>query len=249
MTGSTVRRIDDSGQSTAEGRPAALNWPELSSALDQNGWAAIPGLLDEAQCAALRARYGRPEGFRSRVVMERHGYGRGEYRYFDYPLPEPVAGLRAALYPPLATIANRWREALGQEASFPATHEEYLQRCHDRGQWRPTPLLLRYGVGDYNRLHQDLYGDEVFPLQLACLLSQPGADFEGGDFVLTEQRPRMQSRAEVVPLSRGDAVIFAVAQRPQRGTRGWHRVTMRHGVATVRSGSRYTLGLVFHDAR
>ena len=181
--------------------------------------------------------------------MARHGYGRGVYRYFDYPLPEPVAALRSGLYPPLAAIANRWAEALGSDARYPPDHQDFLQRCREAGQTRPTPLLLRYQSGDWNALHQDVYGDLVFPLQVAVLLSQPGEDFTGGEFVLAEQRPRQQSRAEVVPLGRGDAAVFPVRERPARGSRGWHRRAMRHGVSRVRSGLRVTLGIIFHDAR
>ena len=180
--------------------------------------------------------------------MARHGYGRGVYRYFGYPLPDPVAALRAKFYVPLADIANRWAECLGSENRFPAEHAEYLKRCHRAGQGRPTPLLLRYGAGDWNALHQDLYGEHVFPLQVAILLSRPGMDFTGGEFVLTEQRPRMQSRPEVVPLEQGDAVVFPVRERPVKGSRGWHRVNMRHGVSRLRSGERLTLGIIFHDA-
>ncbi|WEK02639.1 MAG: 2OG-Fe(II) oxygenase [Candidatus Sphingomonas phytovorans] len=209
----------------------------------------LPGLLSAAECDATTALYGPGPAFRSHVVMARHGFGQGEYRYFAYPLPPLVAGLRGALYPRLAPIADRWNERMGIDARFPGDHAAFLDRCHAAGQSRPTPLLLRYGAGDYNCLHQDLYGEHVFPLQVAILLSAPGEDFTGGEFVLTEQRPRMQSRAEVVPLARGDAVVFAVNQRPQRGTRGDYRVALRHGVSKVRMGHRHTLGIIFHDAR
>lgn len=229
--------------------PGAIDWDRVAADLDAEGWAILPGLLAPAACRALAARYGEADLFRSRVVMERHGFGRGEYQYFAYPLPEPVAGLRAALYPPLAAIANRWAGALGEAARYPAVHADYLARCHAAGQTRPTPLLLRYGAGDYNCLHQDLYGEEVFPLQVAVLLSAPGGDFTGGEFVLTEQRPRQQSRVRVVPLGQGDAVAFPVSRRPVKGARGPYRTTMRHGVSPVRSGSRATLGIIFHDAR
>ena len=226
----------------------ALDWQAIEDDLNRHGCAVVPGLLDPGACLALAAQYEQPQRFRSRVVMARHGYGRGEYQYFAYPLPEPVAALRRALYAPLAAIANRWQAALGLEARFPLEHDAFLARCHAAGQVRPTPLLLRYGEGDYNCLHQDLYGEHVFPLQLAVLLSRPQFDFTGGEFVLTEQRPRMQSRVEVVPLQQGDAVIFAVAQRPVNGVRGSYRVSMRHGVSRLRSGARHTLGVIFHDA-
>ncbi|MDC6169350.1 2OG-Fe(II) oxygenase [Paucibacter sp. XJ19-41] len=229
-------------------RPA-IDWAAAEQALDERGNALLPSFLSAERCAELIALYERPELFRSKVVMQRHGYGQGEYQYFAYPLPEPVAALRATVYPRLATIANRWQQALGLETRFPTTHAEFIARCHAAGQCRPTPLLLRYREGDYNCLHQDLYGEQVFPLQIAVLLSQPGEDFEGGEFVLTEQRPRLQSRPEVVPLQRcGDAVLFAVNQRPVSGTRGVYRVAMRHGVSRLRAGRRHTLGLIFHDA-
>jgi len=220
----------------------------LGADLDARGWAMLPGLLDPAACAAIAAGYDAPDQFRSQVLMARHGFGRGEYRYYRYPLPDPVAGLRTALYPRLAPIANRWHERLGLSARFPSGHADFLARCHAASQTRPTPLLLRYGPGDYNCLHQDLYGEHVFPLQVAILLSRLGEDFTGGEFVLTEQRPRMQSRVEVVPLAQGDAVVFAVNHRPVAGSRGDYRVAMRHGVSTLRSGRRHTLGIIFHDA-
>lgn len=221
---------------------------EQLAALDARGWAVRPALLSAADCAAAAALWEAPGRFRSQVIMARHGYGRGEYRYFADPLPPLVAALRASLYAELAPLANGWHARLGHPGRFPATHAEFLARCHAAGQNRPTPLLLRYEAGDYNCLHQDLYGAHVFPLQLAVLLSRPGDDFDGGDFVLTEQRPRMQSRAEVVPLGLGDAVVFAVNQRPVAGSRGDYRVVMRHGVATIRRGRRQTLGIIFHDA-
>jgi hypothetical protein len=230
-------------------RVAGLDWPALGADLDARGCAVLPGLLPPAECAALAALYDEDARFRSRVVMARHGFGQGEYKYLAYPLPEPVATLRTALYPPLAEIANRWSEKLGIEARYPADHAAWLRRCHDAGQTRPTPLLIRYGPGDYNCLHQDLYGEFVFPLQATVLLSAPGRDFTGGEFVLVEQRPRQQSRAEVVPLGQGDAVVFAVNQRPAKGARGFHRVALRHGVSRLRSGHRTTLGVIFHDAR
>lgn len=225
-----------------------LDWPRIEDDLNRHGCAVVPDLLAPAACAALAAQYDEPQHFRSRVVMERHGYGRGEYQYFAYPLPEPVAALRTLLYAPLAAIANRWQAGLGLDLRFPLEHDAFLARCHAAGQTRPTPLLLRYRADDYNCLHQDLYGEHVFPLQLAVLLSRPHEDFTGGEFVLTEQRPRMQSRVEVVPLQQGDAVIFPVAQRPVNGVRGSYRVSMRHGVSRVRSGLRHTLGVIFHDA-
>lgn len=224
------------------------DWNAIAHALDTEGWAMLPGLLDAGQADAVAALYDREEGFRSHVVMARHGFGKGEYRYFAYPLPDPVAGLRADLYPRLAPIANAWHARMGMETRFPADHAAFLAICHAAGQRRPTPLLLRYGPGDHNCLHQDLYGEAVFPLQVAVLLSAPQAEFTGGDFVLTEQRPRMQSRVEVVPLGKGDAVIFAVNTRPRQGTRGDYRVALRHGVGTVRSGRRHALGIIFHDA-
>ena len=225
-----------------------IDWSRIAEELDARGSAVLPGLLDAAACDATAASYGPGETFRSHVVMARHGFGQGEYRYFAYPLPPLVGHLRAALYPSLSPIANRWHERMGIATRFPADHAAFLERCHAAGQVRPTPLLLQYGPGDYNCLHQDLYGEHVFPLQVAVLLSDPDRDFTGGEFVLTEQRPRMQSRAEVVPLGKGDAVVFAVNSRPHRGTRGDYRVTMRHGVSRVRSGKRHTLGIIFHDA-
>jgi uncharacterized protein len=220
----------------------------LDVELDARGTAVIPSLLDAQQCAQLIDCYADAEAFRSRVIMQRHGFGRGEYQYFRYPLPSLVQALRARLYESLAPIANRWNSLLKSTIRYPATLAEYLDECHAAGQTRPTPLLLRYEAGDYNCLHQDLYGEYVFPLQATVLLSAPGSDFDGGEFVLTEQRPRAQSRAEVVPLRRGDAVVFAVNQRPMQGTRGIYRVAMRHGVSRLRHGMRYTLGMIFHDA-
>jgi hypothetical protein len=232
-----------------EARVQGLDWAALAAALDAKGSAVVPALLTADECDALAAMYDEDRHFRSRVVMARHGYGRGEYRYFAYPLPDTIARLRTALYPPLAAVANRWTASMGLDVSYPETHEAFLARCHAAGQVRPTPLVLRYGAGDYNCLHQDLYGEHVFPLQLAILLSQPGTDFEGGEFVLTEQRPRMQSRVEVVPLAaRGDAVVFAVNERPVRGSRGTYRVKLRHGVSTLLGGRRHVAGVIFHDA-
>jgi hypothetical protein len=225
-----------------------VDWDAVGAQLDEHGCARIPGLLSGDECGWYASLYDRTGQFRSRVVMERHGFGRGEYQYFSYPLPGALDWLRTQMYPPLARIANRWQAALGLEARFPEAHQDFLARCHGAGQLRPTPLLLRYREGDYNCLHQDLYGEHVFPLQVAVLLSRPGEDFEGGEFVLTEQRPRMQSRAEVVALGQGDAVVFPVNHRPVQGTRGIYRVAMRHGVSRLRRGSRHTLGIIFHDA-
>jgi hypothetical protein len=229
-------------------RVDAIDWPEASADLDAQGWAILPRLLSALECDAIVDLYDNEKRFRSQVVMARHGYGQGEYKYFAYPLPALVEGLRTALYPRLAPIANRWHEAMGMDVRFPPDHAAFIERCHAAGQTRPTPLLLQYGKNDYNCLHQDLYGEHVFPLQVAILLKEPGQDFEGGEFVLTEQRPRMQSRAEVVPLRKGDAVVFAVNSRPVRGTRGSYRVNLRHGVSTLRAGRRHTLGIIFHDA-
>jgi hypothetical protein len=226
----------------------ALDWARIGTELDAHGCATTGVLLSADQCEALAAAYQSDATFRSRVVMARHGFGRGEYKYFAYPLREVVAALRTALYPRLSAIANRWSEMMGVASRYPADHASYLARCAAAGQTKPTPLLLQYGPGDYNCLHQDLYGELVFPLQTTVLLSRPGRDFSGGEFVLTEQRPRMQSRAEVVPLAQGEAVIFPVHHRPVRGTRGSYRVNMRHGVSRVRAGHRYTLGIIFHDA-
>jgi hypothetical protein len=229
-------------------REDAAGWALDETAHDAHGYAVIPSLLLPHECRTLAALYDDETRFRSRVVMARHGFGEGEYKYFAYPLPEPVARLRAALYPPLAAIANRWATALGIDARFPPAHADYLARCHRAGQTRPTPLLLRYGAGDYNCLHQDLYGEHVFPLQATVLLSAR-SEFDGGEFVLVEQRPRRQSRAEVVPLAQGDAVVFPVRERPVQGTGGVYRTAMRHGVSRVRAGHRMTLGLIFHDAQ
>jgi uncharacterized protein len=230
-------------------RIAALDWPQLAASLDGEGYATTGPLLTADECTALIAGYDDTAAFRSKVVMARHGFGRGEYQYFSYPLPDVVQNLRAALYPRLAPIANAWSRALKREAAFPDELKRYLASCHAVGQKRPTPLLLKYETGDYNCLHRDLYGDLVFPLQATILLSEPEDDFTGGEFVLTEQRPRMQSRAAVVNLARGAGVIFAVNERPVAGTRGTYRVAMRHGVSVVRTGRRFTLGVIFHDAR
>ncbi len=235
--------------STIEERITTLDGEAIAARLDAGGYAVLPSLLSRDECRALAALYEQEEGFPQRVIMERHGYGRGEYKYFSYPLPAPVAALRSALYATLAPIANRWNAAMGLPPRYPAEHADFLDRCHRAGQTRPTPLLLRYAEGDYNRLHQDLYGEHVFPLQATFLLSRPGEDFSGGEFVLVEQRARMQSRAEIVPLDQGDGVIFAVRQRPVEGPRGFHRVNLRHGVSRLRSGHRLTLGIIFHDAQ
>ncbi len=231
-----------------ETRVAAAGWEAVARDLDQEGWAVLKGLVPAEVCTQVAALYRDDRPFRNHVHMARHGFGQGEYRYFAYPLPDKVQALRSALYPRLAPIANRWYARMDMPTRFPDDHAEFLQRCHAAGQRRPTPLLLEYGPGDYNCLHQDLYGEHVFPLQAAVLLSRPGQDFTGGEFVLTEQRPRMQSRPAVVPLEQGDVVILAVNQRPQRGARGDYRVTMRHGVSKLHSGKRHTLGIIFHDA-
>ena len=230
-------------------RVDALDWQRVSEDLDTNGSVRAETLLSADECREIAALYEDDRPFRSRVVMGRHGFGRGEYKYFDYPLPRLVAELRAAFYPHLVPIANRWNEALRSEVRFPESHDAFLARCRKAGQARPTPLLLQYAAGDFNCLHQDLYGEHVFPLQVAILLSKPEKDFEGGELVLTEQRPRMQSRAEVVPLQQGDGAIFAVHHRPVQGARGVYRVSMRHGVSRVRRGHRHTLGVIFHDAK
>lgn len=243
-----VRGMKKMTETDIAARIAALDWAATSASLDREGWVVLPGLFSFAECEATASLYSRKALFRSHVQMARHGFGRGEYRYFTYPLPPLVAGLRGALYARLAPIANRWYERMGHDARFPASHPDYLARCHAAGQGRPTPLLLHYGPGDYNCLHRDLYGAEIFPLQVAVLLSAPGVDFGGGELVLTEQRPRMQSRAAVVPIGKGDAVVFAVNERPVAGSRGDYRVAMRHGVSAVRSGRRHTLGMIFHDA-
>jgi hypothetical protein len=225
-----------------------IDWTHVAAELDAYSAATIGPLLSPAECAALAALYDEPAPFRKRVVMARHGYGRGEYQYFAYPLPELVDALRTALYPPLAEIANRWNAALGHEVRFPAEHREFIARCHAAGQTQATPLLLRYGAHDFNCLHQDVYGEHVFPLQVAVLLDRPGVDFTGGEFVLAEQRPRKQSRAEVVALTQGQAVVFPVRERPTAGARGMSRLQLRHGVSRIRSGRRHTLGIIFHDA-
>jgi hypothetical protein len=230
------RRVDD------------VAWDAVERDLDSYGCATLPGLLREAECDSLVDAYGHEDLFRSRIVMARHGFGRGEYKYFSYPLPQTVGELRTSVYPHLVAIANRWNEAMGVAVRYPARHAEFMDRCHEAGQVRPTPLMLRYSEGDYNCLHQDLYGEHVFPLQVAILLSASGSDFTGGEFVMTEQRPRMQTRPQVVPLSKGDAVVFAVEKRPVQGVRGSYRVNLRHGVSRLLSGKRFTLGVIFHDA-
>ena len=248
MNARSQSELRATGIADVDGRVAAIDWAQVADDLDAQGATVVTRLLSADECAALASLYAHDERFRSRVVMARHGYGRGEYKYFAYPLPEVVANLRSALYERLAPIANRWHETMGSEVRFPPRHADFLARCHAGGQKRPTPLLLRYAAGDYNCLHQDLYGEHVFPLQLTILLSQPGRDFDGGEFVMTEQRPRMQSRPQVVPLRQGDGVLFAVNQRPVRGSRGIYRVAMRHGVSRIREGERRTAGIIFHDA-
>ena len=243
------RTARDLNSPDAAARVEAIDWEGVEGELDAQDCAVLKGLISAEECTALAALYPDDRHFRSRIVMSRHGFGRGEYKYLSYPLPDLIAALRPALYAGLQRIANRWNEAMGIDIRYPERHEAFLKRCHDAGQSRPTPLLLRYESGDYNCLHQDLYGEHVFPLQVAILLSEPGRDFSGGEFVLTEQRPRMQSRAEVVPLRQGDAVAFAVHHRPVQGTRGVYRVNLRHGVSRLRSGYRYTAGVIFHDAK
>ena len=235
-------------QSIAE-RVRAIDWKRVSQDLDAKGSAIVERLLSAEECKTLAALYSHDEIFRSRVVMGRHGFGRGRYKYFSYPLPDIIASLRTVIYPNFVPIANRWNCAMGIEVRYPERHVDFIERCHQAGQAKPTPLLLQYGMDDYNCLHQDLYGEHAFPLQLAILLSEPNSDFTGGEFVMTEQRPRMQSRPVVVPLRQGDSVVFAVHHRPVRGTRGVYRVTLRHGVSRVRSGHRQTLGIIFHDAQ
>ena len=242
-------RASRSGSADIADRVAALDWPAIELGLDTCGWAGTGPLLSAHQCEDLAALYTSDGNFRSRIIMARHGFGSGEYKYLADPLPGVVGSLRASLYPPLAEIASRWNEALGIPARYPPEHADFIEACHREGQIKPTPLILQYGSGDYNCLHQDIYGDLVFPFQAAFLLSRPGQDFTGGEFVLTEQRPRMQSRVEVAPLQQGEAVIFPVHHRPVRGTRGIYRVNMRHGVSRLRSGRRHVLGIIFHDAK
>jgi uncharacterized protein len=246
---SAATQARDASSVDLDSRVGRYDWSSVSAHLDAHGWAMLPKLLTASEAAALARLYDDDSRFRSRVIMARHGFGRGEYKYFSYPLPAQVAALRTELYPRLAPIANRWNELMGIDVRYPDTHADFLARCHTAGQTRPTPLLLQYGEGDFNALHQDVYGEHVFPLQVAILLSDPEDDFTGGEFVLTEQRPRMQSRAEVVPLGRGDGVVWAVRNRPVRGTRGVYRVNMRHGVSRLRSGHRHTMGVIFHDAK
>ncbi|MES2935839.1 MAG: 2OG-Fe(II) oxygenase [Pseudomonadota bacterium] len=246
-----MNRTPQASSAAAEDQMAqlqSLDWGDITDNLNAQGSAMIEGLLNPTQCQAIAGLYPADNLFRSRVVMERYGFGRGEYKYFNYPLPELIAALRSTLYRQLVPLANHWNQAMGIAINYPAEHADFIRRCHAAGQCRPTPLLLQYGAGDYNCLHQDLYGEHVFPLQVAILLSVPGRDFTGGEFVLTEQRPRMQSRPEVIPLQQGDAVIFAVHHRPVQGTRGIYRVNLRHGVSRLRSGLRHTVGIIFHDA-
>jgi uncharacterized protein len=247
MSAPTVNRRAPGTQEVA-GRLEQYAWEQVEHELDDRGNSVLERLLPPEECRRLASLYDSDCGFRARIVMARHGFGRGEYQYFDYPLPEPLGDLRTSLYSHLAPVANRWNEQMGINVRYPGRHPDFLARCHAAGQRKPTPLLLRYGPDDYNCLHQDVYGQHVFPLQVAVLLSEPARDFLGGEFVMTEQRPRMQSRVEVVPLRQGDAVVFTVRQRPVRGTRGVYRVNLRHGVSRVRSGRRHTLGIIFHDA-
>lgn len=236
-------------RASAAKRVSSIDWERVHRDLDAQGNAVINGLLDEKDCDEIISLYAEDGRFRKRIVMAAHGYGRGEYKYFNYPLPELVQNLRTAVYPNLVSIANRWNETMKIEVRYPEQHQEFLERCHEAGQVRPTPLILKYGADDFNCLHQDLYGEHVFPLQLAVLLAKPNDDFTGGEFIMTEQRPRMQTTPMVVPLKQGDGVIFAVHNRPVKGKRGFYRVNMRHGVSKIISGSRHTLGIIFHDAK
>jgi len=245
----TATRARQTSEVDIATRVATYDWTRISEHLDVHGWAIFPKLLKPRECTAIADLYDHDSMFRSHIIMARHGFGRGEYKYFRYPLPDMVAELRTSLYPRLVPTANRWNESMAIDVRYPLTHAEFLERCHQAGQTRPTPLLLQYGQDDFNALHQDVYGEHVFPLQVAILLSEPGTDFMGGEFVLTEQRPRMQSRAEVVPLNRGDGVVWAVRNRPVQGKRGTYRVNMRHGVSRLRSGHRHTVGVIFHDGK
>jgi uncharacterized protein len=249
MSIAASRQRNEAFDDDVQARVAAIDWDGVSTALGSYGWAPLGRLLSAAECRDLAGLYDDDNRFRSKVVMSRHGFGRGEYKYFAYPLPGIIAALRPSLYAGLAPIADGWNAAMGIDVRYPGAHEDFIRRCHKAGQTRPTPLLLQYGEGDYNCLHQDIYGEHVFPLQVVMLLSEPGEDFSGGEFVLTEQRPRMQSRAEVVPLRQGDAAVFAVHHRPVQGTRGTYRVNLRHGVSRLRSGRRHTAGIIFHDAK
>lgn len=244
---SAARKVATPAVGVAE-RLAAMDWTPIIEALHDRGFAIVTSAMTASECAEVRALYARAELFRGRIVMARHGFGQGEYQYFAYPLPEPIAVMRHTLFSRLAPVANAWGEALGSAERYPASLVAFLKHCHAQGQTRPTPLLLKYGAGDYNRLHQDLYGGVQFPLQAAVLLSAPGDDFAGGEFVLNETAPRKQTRAEVVPLGQGDMLIFAVNHRPQESAKGYSRVAMRHGVSTIRRGARMTLGIILHDA-
>jgi hypothetical protein len=248
MSKTALNAVSASADTSAEARVAAYDWKALAAQLDSYGCAVLPKFLTPEECRAIAALYPNEGHFRSHIIMARHGFGKGEYRYFKFPLPNILDDLRTALYPHLARLANEWNGRMGIDERYPDNHASFLKRCRDAGQTRPTPLLLQYVPGDFNCLHQDLYGDIAFPMQVAILLSDPGRDFTGGEFVLTEQRPRMQSRVEVVPLRQGDAVAFAVHNRPVKGTRGNYRVNLRHGVSRVRSGMRHTVGIIFHDA-
>lgn len=235
-------------QDQCQARLDSIEWTSVHAELDAQGWALAPKLLTTAEADAIAGLYRADGGFRSHIIMSRHGFGQGEYKYFSYPLPPLIQALRTAAYPHLAAIANRWYERMGKTERFPLEHDAFLERCHQAGQVRPTPLLLQYGAEDYNCLHRDLYGEHVFPIQIAILLDQPGEDFVGGEFVMTEQRPRMQSRAMVLPLTKGDAAIFAVSSRPMKGLRGDYQVKLNHGVSKLYAGKRHTLGVIFHDA-
>lgn len=241
-------KAPDSIHGDIDAKIASYDWQTITNSLNTTGWAILPGALQSWECNLISGLYNMDEGFRSRVIMARHGFGKGEYKYYSYPLPSLISRMRTAIYPHLVPVANRWNELMKIDVRYPQEHNKFIETCHAAGQVRPTPLLLKYGPDDYNCLHQDLYGEHVFPMQVVFLLSEPNKDFTGGELILTEQRPRMQTRAEVLPLKKGDAAIFSVHHRPHQGTKGYYRVNMRHGVSRVREGNRYTTGIIFHDA-